>query len=344
MTTSSFINNKVFSINMLAFMLLLFFSNFAKANIENSNLRPDSNGTATKVEVSIFVLDIEEIDNLKQDFTADFLVLTRWKDARLAGDERKEYIEDIWSPNIEVLNGRNLKELFPQNVEIDKEGNVQYRQRYYGNMSSQLDLKKFPFDTQTLTISLVSVSFEPSELDLSFNADRSGRMEYFSSTDWDIGAGEGSASIFKSTTSSLNQAEFIRPMIKYNFPAKRHIFFYLWKVILPLLIIVFMSWAIFYIDPIHVGPQLGLAATSILTLIAFLFSLGRILPPIAYLTKIDFFVYSSLAMVFLAFGEAVLTMHLGGIGEIDKAKRIDKKARFIFPMLYLLIIITFFVS
>ena len=78
--------------------------------------------------------------------------------------------------------------------------------------------------------------------------------------------------------------------------------------------------------------------------VAFLFSLGRILPPIAYLTKIDYFVYSSLAMVFLAFGEAVLTMHLGGTGKLEKAKRIDKLSRFAFPMVYLLIIITFFIS
>lgn len=325
-------------------LLMIFFTAFiAYANIENANARPDSVGVATPIEISIFVLDIEQIDNLKQDFTSDFLVILRWKDARLAGDERKEYIEDIWSPNIQVLNGRNLRELFPKNVEIDKDGNITYRQRYYGNMACQLDLKNFPFDTQSLPISLVSVGFTPAEIELSLKADLSGRMEYFSSSDWDIGNGKANNTVFKSYSSSINRVEFDRPMVTYIFTAKRHIFFYLWKVILPLVIIVFMSWAIFYIDPIHVGPQLGLAATSILTLIAFLFSLGRILPPIAYLTKIDYFVYSSLAMVFLAFSEAVLTMHLAGIGKIDKAKRIDKLSRFVFPLIYLLIIITFFI-
>jgi hypothetical protein len=46
-----------------------------------------------------------------------------------------------------------------------------------------------------------------------------------------------------------------------------------------------MSWAVFYFEPDQIAPQIGLAATSILTLIAFLFSLGKILSPIVYLTK-----------------------------------------------------------
>jgi hypothetical protein len=315
-----------------------------KANTENANLRPDPVGVATKVNIAIYVLDIEFIDNLKQHFTADFLVLARWHDERLAGDNRKESIEDIWFPNVEVLNGRDLNEIFPKNVDIDSDGNVLYRQRYYGNLACQLDLKKFPFDQQVFPITIVSFGFDPSEVELIFAHDQSGRMENLSCSDWKIGMGTGSTDVFKAYSSDKSRVEYERPVAQYKLKAERHIFFYIWKVIVPLFIIVLMSWAIFFIDPQQVGPQLGLAATSILTLIAFLFSLGKILPPIAYLTKIDYFVYSSLAMVFLAFGEAVYTIHLSSSGNLNGAKRLDKVSRIAFPLTYLVILLTFFLT
>ncbi|MFV2073735.1 MAG: hypothetical protein ACC742_13935, partial [Thermoanaerobaculales bacterium] len=44
-------------------------------------------------------------------------------------------------------------------------------------------------------------------------------------------------------------------------------------------IIVFMSWVVFWIDPRHVGPRISVAVTSMLTLIAYRFLLGQLLPP-----------------------------------------------------------------
>jgi len=312
-------------------------------NNENLFERPDSTGIKTEVTIGIYVVDIEYIDNLKQNFTADFLLTAQWKDKRLSGEKRKINIEKIWSPNINILNGRNLSTMYPENVDVDEDGNVMYRQRYYGNLTCLLDLKNFPFDDQVLPISLVTLGYRPEQIELIFQDDNSGSAPRFSNSDWEIGKGVGSIGEYIASSSGKNSIEYILPAAHFKFEAKRHIFYYIWKVVLPLFIIVLMSWAIFYIDPTMVAPQLGLAATSILTLIAFLFSLGRILPPIAYLTKIDYFVYGSLSLVFLAFGEAVLTIHLGSNGKIENAKWMDRKARIIFPLAYLLILITFFI-
>jgi hypothetical protein len=149
------------------------------------------------------------------------------------------------------------------------------------------------------------------------------------------------ASLFK--TRSLTKGQIALPMVTFEFEAKRHVFYYVWKVIIPLMVIVMMSWAIFYIEPTQVAPQIGLAATSILTLIAFLFSLGKILPPIAYLTKIDFFVYGSLALVFLAFAEAMITINLAGNNKLHQAKQVDRMSRWVFPIVFILILVLVYI-
>jgi len=71
-----------------------------------------------------------------------------------------------------------------------------------------------------------------------------------------------------------------------------------------------------------------------LTLIAFLFSLRGILPPVSYLTRIDYFVYGSLALVFVTNLEGLLTCNLAARGESGLAKSIDRWARALFPALY----------
>ena len=51
---------------------------------------------------------------------------------------------------------------------------------------------------------------------------------------------------------------------EFEITAKRISAFYVWKVILPLCLIVAMSWTVFWINPAQFGPQIGMSATSML--------------------------------------------------------------------------------
>lgn len=330
--------------SFIAVVSLVIFTLSSLSANQNFSTRPNQENGPTKVNIAVYVIDIETIDNLRQHFICDFMVLVRWKDERLKGEKRTVDLEDIWWPNTDILNGRDLSKLLPKRAEIDSEGNVLYRQRYYGNLACPLNLKEFPFDKQELPITIISYGNTPKNIELIFDHNGSGSVEGFSNADWSIEKGFGSVDVFKAYSSGQSRVEYQLPIAIFQFKAKRHVFYYIWKVIIPLLVIVMMSWAIFYIEPDQVAPQLGLAATSILTLIAFLFSLGKILPPIAYLTKIDFFVYTSLGLVFLAFAEAVITINLSGSGNFERAKRIDRFSRWLFPMLFLLILVIFYYS
>ena len=95
-----------------------------------------------------------------------------------------------------------------------------------------------------------------------------------------------------------------------------------------------MSWAIFWIHPTQIAPQMGIGATSMLTLIAYHFALAGFLPRISYLTIADQFIMWSLILVFLALTEAVATAALVSYGMDSRALSIDRWCRWLFPLAF----------
>ena len=301
--------------------------------IEDLVTRPDPPGTPTVINVGLYVLDIGDIDDVKQTFEASFAVRADWKDPRLAtgkkGVVRRYAFDDVWNPHPLIFNRRDLEGVFDDHVIVDDVGNVVYTQRLHGNLGFHLDMKDFPMDEHILPIEIVSGRYGPEEVKFVNNMKLTGQAEALSIADWKIGEGrvvEGTY-YFKPMDKNLE-------MYTYEIGVERKAGFFLWRVVAPLLLIVFMSWMVFYIDPSHLEAQVGISATSVLTLVAFQFAVGILLPRISYLTRMDFFVLVTSIMVFAALVEGVATSGLAAAGRRETALRIDRYSRVIFPILY----------
>ena len=85
--------------------------------------------------------------------------------------------------------------------------------------------------------------------------------------DWEILDYHVSAKPY-SPISGISAAGF-----SFVFTAKRYFVYYLWQVIVPLGVVVFMSWSALWIDPEQPGARIGVASSAILTLIAYKFVL-----------------------------------------------------------------------
>jgi len=124
----------------------------------------------------------------------------------------------------------------------------------------------------------------------------------------------------------------------FEFQAKRRTGYYIWKVIVPLVLIVFMSWTVFWISAENIGAQIGVATSSILTLIAYRFILGNLLPRVSYLTQLDYFILGATVLVFLALLEVVVSSALAQRGNKEQAHRVDVAARLLFPLTFALLV------
>ena len=116
-----------------------------------------------------------------------------------------------------------------------------------------------------------------------------------------------------------------------RFEAERHVEYYLWQMLLPLSVVVIMSWSGFWVQRSQVGVRIGIATSSILTLIAQRFILASLLPRLPYMTRLDYFTFGSTLLVFLALLGVVATSYLSATDRERIARRFDLWARGLFP-------------
>ena len=297
-------------------------------------LRPEPEAGPTRVYVGLYVIDISKINDVDQSMTADFAFRATWRDPRLAssGDQVREFpLSSVWTPRLTVINKRRIWKTWPDVVTVDSAGNVQYTQRFYGTLTARLDLHDFPFDKNTIKIEFVSAGHSTDEVELVVDETMTGRTPEFSLVDASVGFGEVTTGEFYFAPGNVHM-----PKLTYEFKVHRYIAYYLWKIILPLAIIVFMSWLVFWIDPTQFGPQIGLSATAVLTLIAYRFLLGSLVPRVSYLTRLDVFIMGATVLVFLGMVEAVASARIAQSNE-KQARRLDRLSRVVFPSAFLLV-------
>jgi len=304
--------------------------------------RPASGNGPTQVSVGIWIVDISNIDSAQQNFTADIAVVLRWKDARLAhtGTGVAYYaLEQIWTPRVAIANETSsVTRKFPDSVEVEPDGTVIYRQRYAGSFTQSLRLQSFPFDRQAFHIQLVAIRYRPNEVVFvpDENWIREGLQQAagispsITLPDWTVEKWGAKARVY-ALTPGMQYSGYV-----FEFTASRNVEHYILKVILPLILIVVMSWAVFWTDPVNASAQLSVAVTSMLTLIAYRFAVDTQLPRLPYMTRLDVFFLISTLLVFLSLIEVVITMILDNNHRKKQAQRIDRYCRIIFPAVFLL--------
>ena len=103
---------------------------------------------------------------------------------------------------------------------------------------------------------------------------------------------------------------------------------------MPLVLIVMMSWMVFWIDPSLISTQISVSMTAMLTMIAYRFALAGLIPRLAFLTSLDYFVAISTLAVFISMIEVLYTGHLATNDQLKKARLIDYHARWVMPLVF----------
>jgi len=311
--------------------------------------RPASGNGPTQVSVGIWIVDISKIDSAEQSFTAEAAVVLRWKDPRLAhtGSGVVRYpLEQIWHPRVSIVNETNfVSRKFPDAVEVEPDATVIYRQRYAGAFTQPLRLRSFPFDRQTFHIQLVAVRYRPNEVTFVPDEDwirnglqrAGGIAPSITLPDWTVEKWET-----KPLTYALSPG-FEYSGYTFEFTASRNVQNYILKVIFPLVLIVMMSWAGFWIDPVNANSQISVAVTSMLTLIAYRFTVDTQLPRLPYMTRLDVLFLVSTLLVFFSLIEVLVTTILDNNGQTQLAKTVDRYCRVIFPVIFTIALIGIFV-
>ena len=238
-------------------------------------LPPPTDGGPVKVSVALHVLNLSSIDEVRERFQLTGYLLTKWRDPRLTyqpsgpADKFRVLAPDaVWRPKLVIINVASPRHTDEESLRVGPDGVLSFAERFDAVLTSTFHLKSFPFDAQNLeviihpfTVQQAFVTFAANQFPVwtaaEFNSYSSLESWRFKSMTFEIGK---TASQFGKDT--MAEARF-------EIAVERSYGFYLWKVFLPLLLMVVVSWSVFWFDPPEVSSQVQIAVTTILTIIAF---------------------------------------------------------------------------
>lgn len=332
----------------LSAVLLLSCAAIAHAQLEASTAeltgtRPNAGGEPEQITMRLGLLDITEIDDRKQVFMADLFIEIQWRDRRLAqsGNEdvqlRTVPLDEIWHPRLTVINDRGLDYLLPMVATVESDGLVNVRQRLAGPLAVDLELRDFPFDTQRLSIEIVSYQYTPSEIAFSEASELVVGLDAFDGAGWTYSALEPEPFEYTLRDGGRGGSGFVFAVM-----AEREAAYYIFTLAIPMTLILFLSWMVHWL-PVDVIPaRIGTASATVFSLIAFGVSFRLTLPKIAYLTDADRFVLYSTLLVLVSLAITVATIRWASTDRKDTAERATRRARVAFPLLYgLIVLLTF---
>ena len=296
--------------------------------------RPAAQAGPTEVYLQSYINDIIVIRDADQSFQADLFMRIEWDDPRLAhGDAApcSTTFDAIWWPELQPMNRRNLQQVRDMRPLVASDGRVSLLLRGFGDFSFRANLSDFPFDSQSLGFDLLSV-YSDADIDFVFNPERIVLSDDLSVANFDVSM--AGVRVWSEMIKSTGR-EHARFSIELE--ATRLTGFYTWQQLVPLFLVVLMAWIVFWIPREHVPSRIGLAATSMLTLIAYRFAMSSVLPPIAYLTRLDVFMIGASVLVFSALATAVAVTYTMDLVDEALAERINLTARVAAPLLLLLV-------
>ena len=323
-----------------AFLLTLFASGaaFAQAGDGREGERPGAGGPPDEITLRAVLLDVDAIDDKAQRFSVDLYYELGWRDPRLAvpgnGEGVRSFpMDDIWHPRLTVINDRGLSLMLPRVADVDGAGNVIVRQRISGELAVDLDLRRFPFDTQQLGLVIVSYRYTPSEVVFSDASVFAGDPATFSADGWQFELQPLQQSVFR-----VSQARSDRPELTLPLTAGRQASFFVLTLALPMTLILFMAWTVHWLQPAIVPARMSMSTATVFSLIALGVSVRLSLPRVDYLTLADQFVIFSTLLVLLSLGITVIVTRWNHDGREDIARRLTRYARWGFPVIFVLII------
>lgn len=315
---------------------------------------PNPPSSPTEVKLGVFLADIVDMDEVEEAFQAEIIVIAEWQDPRLAFDastEGSDYklfqgefqfneVFTGWWPQLLIVNEIGNGDINALRVTVWSDGTVRYKDQRNVTLETPMALQSFPFDVQTLQASIISFGDYSDQVKLMVDQNVLGATEEYAEVNkkvniaqWDLRNLDLTAG-FADFRYYGSRKEFSEVTLTITLERKSSNM--LWKVMFPLVLLVSLMWAVFWMDIENLADRLNVAFIGILTIVAYQFLIDGSMPRISYFTFTDAVLLYSFIVMCLCIYESLLVNSLWKRGHRGVAKRIDTAAHWAFPIVYTL--------
>lgn len=299
------------------------------------------------VKIGVSIDQIANVNQQSENFTVVGSLQMIWQDSALAFSPDKcnclikkmELQElrslankkDIFLPLFTFSNQQGNRWTQTEVAFIEPTGRITYREKFTVTLQApDFDFRAYPFDHQKFNVHIdlgvptEVFAFESIENPNNPLGDQLGEEE------WSV------INFFQSVTEVPYDRNLKTSRFTTTLEMKRHLIFYLIRIFVPLLLILSVSWVIFFLK--DYSKQLDVASGNLLVFIAFNFTISDDVPRLGYLTLLDRMIITSFCCAALVVIISVFQKRLVTKGHEQLAGRIDNLVLTFYPMIYVVLI------
>jgi len=304
-----------------------------------------------RVKVNFFINSIHEIDDEKGAYVVDFWLDLFWRDPALEGKTVDEVDPArLWDPQVTTLNATELTVLYRSYSDsFEPDTNVYLSQRLVGTFTHNFDLHRFPFDQQTLVMTLESNEYNSNALIFDFlGADQT--IIYtenpftfplptgkYLSTEFDLGEWTLTAANVVQQIHVLPYDKSTWAQFRLELQVERQARPYVIKIMLVFLLIMVLGATVFAMTIAELRYRLLTLFILLLTAVTFNFTRLQASPRVPYLTILDLQALLSYLVLGIAIGAAVFVALQNRAGRTARAARLNQGVVILYSLLVLAI-------
>ena len=318
------------AIKVILFLMMSIFSQFSYAE------KP------TEVFIGLRIDQIPEINQKQENFKVVATLKMNWIEPRLAFSKSSNGSDDqiytiatflklleskhIQWPSISYSNLQGKISFETQIVKLSHDGTVNFMERFTATFQApDFNFRRFPLDHQYFFINIDS-HFSESKITFKELPGFSGMGSKLGEEEWIIM--NVLTKISNQTESAFEQGA----RFSLQFEGERHLNYYVIRILIPVLLIIIVSWFTFFLR--DYTKRIDLAGANLLLFIAFNFTISNDMPRLGYITLIDTFLVGSFIITSMVVLVNVMLRRLENGGRKKLAEKMDFYAITGYPLAY----------
>lgn len=304
-----------------------------------------------RVKVNFFINSIHHIDDEKGSYVVDFWLDLFWRDPALEGKTVSEVDPaQLWDPFVTTLNANDLTVLYRSYTDsFEPDTNVYLSQRLVGTFTNNFDLHRFPFDRQTLVMTLESNEYSSNYLLFDFMGADQAIIYSENPFTFPLPTGKYLSAEFDPgewtlTTANVVQQIHVFPydkstwaQFRIELQVERQARPYVIKIMLVFLLIMVLGATVFAMTVAELRYRLLTLFILLLTAVTFNFTRLQASPRVPYLTILDLQALLSYLVLGVAIGAVVFVALQHRSGKTTGATRLNQGAVLVYGLLVLAI-------
>jgi Neurotransmitter-gated ion-channel ligand binding domain/Neurotransmitter-gated ion-channel transmembrane region len=347
----------IFSLALAAMLLC-----FTQVSVAQSVSTPDDNPGPTSnliiltppyetgpvvVQASFEFRDILEIIEEEEVIEFSGVLTLKWNDPRQAFDPEIEGVEEMlytgnyqfnesspgWYPQVVLSNENGMYQSSGVVLRVRPDGTSTLIQTIVAGAETDIDVRQYPFDKHRFQMFFEVLGFDQNEVVIEVDKSSSNHTlsENVHLPQWNI---TGYSVEIMSRNATHAGGEGVVSSFVISVEMARDPFFIIRLVVLPLCVIVLLSFAVFWMDRSSLGDRISVSFIGILTGVAYQLLVSDQLPSVSYFTLIHGFLNLSFLTMCATVVINIVVGRLDLRGAQKRGDAIDFHCRWIFPVVF----------